>query len=117
MSLEDLLLAIVSENERSPGPWRERAACRGKRTRDWFPSSGETPSKEVRETCALCPVKAQCREHAIAYEHHGIWANTTERERSGIRGRRRYGLPDEARQPSHPESTDEHERAASRVPG
>jgi WhiB family redox-sensing transcriptional regulator len=45
----------------------------------WFPEVGEG-TKEAKDTCARCPVAAQCRAFAIAGGHRdGIWGGVTAR--------------------------------------
>lgn len=37
------------------------------------------------EVCVDCPVMALCLEHALEVGEHGIWAGTTERQRTRMR--------------------------------
>ena len=75
--------------------WREYALCRVRDTEDFY-TDGENRSgeqkrreyqlrKELKEFCAPCPVQDACLSHALQYEHHGIWAGTTPKERREMR--------------------------------
>jgi WhiB family redox-sensing transcriptional regulator len=40
---------------------------------------------EARQVCARCPVRAECRDHALAArEEFGVWGGLTEDERRAI---------------------------------
>jgi WhiB family redox-sensing transcriptional regulator len=42
----------------------------------------DTPTEPARRICADCPVKAECREYALAQgEQFGIWGGLTAGER------------------------------------
>jgi WhiB family redox-sensing transcriptional regulator len=65
--------------------WREEALCRKPGTNKalWFPdrSRGKGVAEALR-ICALCPVRTDCLEYALAApEHHGIWGGMLEHER------------------------------------
>lgn len=80
-----------------PGPWSRRAAC--------LPSAlGVSPREavelmhpvdaegvaEARSVCAACPVRDECRAHAIRHaEPHGVWGGLGERARN-LEIRRRH---------------------------
>jgi WhiB family redox-sensing transcriptional regulator len=69
--------------------WFSRAACRGADTDHWFPSGDAIPA-EVADICDGCPVRNPCLAYALADpELKGIWATTTEKERSRLRKARR----------------------------
>jgi WhiB family redox-sensing transcriptional regulator len=72
--------------------WIELAACRGLDAALFFPTRGEW-TREAREVCGGCPVRAQCLEHALdAGEKFGIWGGKTERQRRAMRrARQRAG--------------------------
>lgn len=68
--------------------WQLHAACRGMdSSRFFYPDRERSPRREHRETaakaiCALCPVIADCRAHALqVQEPYGIWGGLTENER------------------------------------
>lgn len=78
-----------------PGDWEERAACRdldpSLAYRLFFPAQHRYAElAQARIICATCPVKAECLAFALdTHQDHGIWGGTSERERRGIRRRRR----------------------------
>ena len=54
--------------------WRDRAACKGKPTRWWFPEQGDT-TEAGKAVCAQCPVAVECGDYAVAAkETTGMWA-------------------------------------------
>lgn len=69
--------------------WQLRALCRGNHAYLFFPPSTfeRKDERERRETkakaiCGVCPVRAECFEHAVAIrEPFGIWGGLTEVER------------------------------------
>lgn len=72
------------ELEGLPG-WYRHAACHGMDTELFFatPSAG---SKAALAVCAGCPVRVECREHAIATDvEHGVWGGLAERELRALR--------------------------------
>jgi len=58
-----------------PKRWQDRAECRGMPPSLWYPQNKDGSGKEVAmATCSRCPVKAECRQHAIdTGETNGIW--------------------------------------------
>ncbi len=72
--------------------WRDRAACLS------FPSilffgvdDNETPverrgrEERAKEVCAICPVRKECLEYALATkEPYGIWGGLNEPERRAL---------------------------------
>ena len=47
----------------------------------FFPEKGGS-TRQAKAVCAVCPVRAQCLEHALAHdERHGVWGGTSEPER------------------------------------
>ena len=68
--------------------WRAKAACRDLDTDLFFPDS-EADAGPALEVCAVCPVRAECLEWALATrQHDGIWGGATETARKRIRRRR-----------------------------
>lgn len=69
--------------------WMAQAACVGKPTEWWFPSTLPTDYPYellAKEICAECPVCAECLQLALADRHTvGIWGGTNERERRAMR--------------------------------
>lgn len=65
--------------------WVADAACRGMNAELFYPGRGDSTAA-ARAACASCPVSAQCLEYALRIgEKHGIWGNTSERERRALR--------------------------------
>lgn len=74
--------------------WRRRAACTAADVDPGiFYPVGQGPralddQDKAKVTCARCPVKAACLQHALtAPEEHGIWGGFDEVERRGLRSR------------------------------
>ena len=68
--------------------WQLRGACRGEDSSVFFHPDGErgqarlARERRAKEFCARCPVRAQCRAHALRIgEPYGIWGGMTEAER------------------------------------
>ncbi|HEX2848975.1 MAG TPA: WhiB family transcriptional regulator [Acidimicrobiales bacterium] len=71
--------------------WQADAACRDTETDIFFPAS-ESDAGPALAICAVCPVREQCLEWALATrQHDGIWGGTTDSERRRIRRRRSVG--------------------------
>lgn len=71
-----------------PGEWMNRGACRNAPTDLFFPeASGITEqAKRAKAVCARCPVRAECREYAMAHkEIQGVWGGTSLYERRLLR--------------------------------
>jgi WhiB family transcriptional regulator, redox-sensing transcriptional regulator len=69
--------------------WQESAACRDVNPDIFFSVDSERGLRRrahevlAHSLCSTCPVRQQCREHAIAVgEPYGVWGGTTEDERS-----------------------------------
>ncbi len=77
------------------GNWRQDAACREADPELFFPAEGGGSSHQVtraKEICAGCQVRQPCLEVALHgpqahHDHHGIFAGTTAKQRSKLRGR------------------------------
>jgi len=65
--------------------WQNQANCRGMDTKLFFPTQGESIHSSLVEACESCPVREQCLNHALHWEHYGYWAGTTEKERKRLR--------------------------------
>lgn len=69
--------------------WQAAANCRGVDPELFFPQRGES-TREAKQVCAGCTVRADCLDYAIANgEKFGIWGGRSERERRRIRVARR----------------------------
>lgn len=68
--------------------WQESANCLGEDPDLFFPNRGES-SREAKEFCRGCVVRAACLEYALihANETPGIWGGLSERERRRMRRR------------------------------
>ncbi|HWL41813.1 MAG TPA: WhiB family transcriptional regulator [Ilumatobacter sp.] len=61
--------------------WQQRAACRGTDPALFYADDHATIAA-AKAVCAHCPVRAQCRDHAIAAgEELGVWGGLTPDER------------------------------------
>lgn len=83
--------------------WGLLAACRGRPTVDWFPSTPAAGGRRrveaelgyraavvaAKRVCGVCPVRRDCLDHAIRFREHGVWGGTTMEERAVLRGRLR----------------------------
>ncbi len=67
--------------------WMLNAACRGMDTEQFFPTRGE-PTAEARAICATCSVRVECLDYAMQRIEHGVWADTTARDRRKLRNGR-----------------------------
>lgn len=71
--------------------WQMRAACRDQDTATFFhPDRERGPAharreRRAKQVCAECPVRAQCRAHALSVrEPYGVWGGLSESERLKI---------------------------------
>jgi len=73
----------------APHDWRDQAECiKYAHEVEFFPSRGES-TREAKAVCATCPVREQCLEYALQWDHlSGVWGGLSERERRQIRRRR-----------------------------
>ncbi len=68
--------------------WREDAACRTADTALFFPDSEDQAGPAVA-VCAVCPVREECLEFALATrQDDGVWGGMTETDRKRLRRRR-----------------------------
>jgi WhiB family redox-sensing transcriptional regulator len=87
----------MAEISRLPGPvadlweWQLEGSCRDADPTLFFHPEGERgPARRTRDAaakavCATCPVRRQCREHALAVrEPYGVWGGLTEDEREAM---------------------------------
>jgi len=69
--------------------WREKAACKGLDTGTFFPAT-DAEAGPAKLVCALCPVRDQCLEWALASRQaDGALGGLTDNERRRLRRRRR----------------------------
>lgn len=68
--------------------WQRDAACVGCDPDLWFSHDPADQAAALR-TCAACPVRDACLDHALvhnpAHDDHGIWGGTDPRQRRAIR--------------------------------
>jgi WhiB family redox-sensing transcriptional regulator len=73
--------------------WRADAACRDADPELFFPEPGQLPqTAKAKEVCAGCAVRGPCLDNALhgplaRDDRHGIFAGTTARDRTRLRGR------------------------------
>lgn len=73
----------------TPPAWMADGLCGTVDPELWFPSHEHQTTHIAKALCHTCPVVAQCLEFALADTTlEGIWAGTTPRERSRLRGPR-----------------------------
>jgi len=73
--------------------WKLKAACRDLDTSLFFPDS-EAEADAAKAVCALCPVRQECLEFALATrQNDGIWGGLTETERRRVRRRGAQARP------------------------
>ena len=78
-------MSTDTESPVSLGRWTSLASCRSLDPELFFP---ETANDEAaaKAVCAVCPVRSECLEHALAAsEPYGIWGGFTLRERRLLR--------------------------------
>jgi WhiB family transcriptional regulator, redox-sensing transcriptional regulator len=69
----------------APGVWAEQAACSGCSPDLFYPERGGR-TEEAKKVCAICPVRKECLDHALAAgEVHGIWGGLSEKQRRRVR--------------------------------
>jgi len=69
-----------------PEPWTESALCQQVDNEIFYPEHGQIwKANEAKKVCALCEVRQQCLDYAIAnHERFGVWGGMTVGERSRI---------------------------------
>lgn len=70
--------------------WRKQAACREMEPDLFFPVGTTGPAlvqiEESKRICAICEVRAECLEFALATnQESGVWGGTSEEERKILR--------------------------------
>jgi WhiB family redox-sensing transcriptional regulator len=69
----------------TPLPWMQQAKCLWAEPDTFFPEKGGS-TKEAKRICALCEVRTECLEFALANdERFGIWGGLSERERRKLK--------------------------------
>lgn len=71
--------------------WQDLAECQYSDPEIFFPEKGGSV-RDPKRVCAVCPVRAECLEYALAnHERYGIWGGLSERERRRILASRHGG--------------------------
>jgi WhiB family redox-sensing transcriptional regulator len=71
--------------------WHVLAACRAKDPSNFYVERGQDIAP-ARALCAVCPVREDCLEHALAQpERDGVWGGLSVQERRRLRRRRSLG--------------------------
>jgi WhiB family redox-sensing transcriptional regulator len=71
--------------------WQDQANCLGVDPDLFFPERGAS-TREAKEVCRGCIVRADCLEYALSNgEKFGIWGGLSERERRKLRRQRAQG--------------------------
>lgn len=65
--------------------WTDRAACKGRDTRIFFPVVGDSHNADEALTyCSRCPVTAECLADALEHRDSGVWGGTTGKQRRAM---------------------------------
>lgn len=66
-------------------PWGREAKCLEADPDSFYPEKGGS-TREAKRICALCTVRDECLEYALANdERFGIWGGMSERERRKLK--------------------------------
>ena len=77
------LIRAFSERRADDG-WRSRGACRRQDPETFFPTPSETADAAIA-LCRICEVQGACLAWALdAGDCHGVWGETTPRERRAM---------------------------------
>lgn len=98
LELRHSLAEALAAFRRGTEPWMADAACtdpdaHADAAADKDPFFAERRGIDVgRDKCAVCPVTEPCLEYALKHRiEHGLWGNTSGRERAVILRRRQAG--------------------------
>ena len=78
----------MNTNLRLPDTWAQHPdrACHDIDLDVFYPVESIGPSVDTAKSiCNLCPVRADCLDHALRFELHGVWGGTSERQRIHMR--------------------------------
>ena len=77
--------------------WQRHAAC-AEEDPELFFAGDDASVERAKQLCAVCPVRAECLETALAVnEMHGVWGGMAEGERRRLIRRRRRERRDRQR--------------------
>lgn len=76
------LLGIFRYRNLDEQNWREKAACKGKDTSEFYLEDGKRLTSKIKQMCYSCPVRIDCLHYAIKNaETYGIWGGLGHRSR------------------------------------
>lgn len=79
---------IVTPEPPLLGTWARQAACTSAEPQIFF-SAAASSKTLAKSVCAICTVRAECLEYALAAsEDSGIWGGLDEAERRSLRRKR-----------------------------
>lgn len=82
-----MTLMGLAEELAEQAEWQDGALCAQTDPEAFFPEKGGS-TREAKQVCLACDVKAQCLEYALArQERFGIWGGLSERERRRLQSK------------------------------
>lgn len=76
---------MISDAAHENAAWQTRALCAQTDPEIFFPDKGGT-TRNAKKVCAMCEVKDQCLQYALAHnEDSGVWGGTSQQERRQLR--------------------------------
>ena len=79
LTFEALTVPVLEER-----PWSTFAACQDAKDVCFFPQN-KAEEKAAATVCAICPVREECLDHALATnERFGMWGGVPERQRRAV---------------------------------
>lgn len=80
LNMDDLLRPTARPSELDVS-----GACRSQNP-TWFDGESLEAIQNAKKICTACPVRQVCLDWAISNEPHGVWGETTPKERKKLRG-------------------------------
>lgn len=69
-----------------PQPWQIHALCTRTDPDIFYPEHGGIGTGAAKQTCILCPVRAECLQYALENnEQYGVWGGKSARQRRQLR--------------------------------
>lgn len=91
--MRELIAALLGSATETVS-WMDDALCAQTDPEAFFPEKGGS-TREAKQVCLACPVRAECLDHALDHEERfGIWGGLSERERRALQ-RAIDGEPDQ----------------------
>jgi WhiB family redox-sensing transcriptional regulator len=79
LTFEALAVPVLEER-----PWSVFAACLEAKDVSFFPQN-KAQERAAAAICAICPVRGECLDHALATkERFGMWGGVSERRRKSL---------------------------------